>query len=107
MQQLSLLPSLFFPHTEQRCHEGSITWEVTRVVRADLQEQMKELEVRLKEEQEKRTSAERELEQRLREEQEKRAETERCMQLLEKRVTGKKLGVCAYVCVLCFGCQLL
>ena len=93
-------PTFTLPHTEQRSRGGAITWEVTRVVRADLQEQMKELEVRLKEEQEKRAAAEVEMEQWLREEQKKREET---VELLEKRVSGvlyRYIGYRLWVCTL-------
>lgn len=56
------------------------------MVRADLQERVKELELRLEEEQEKRSA----LEQKLSEEVEKRVE-------LERRVTGKWCKYAGYM----------
>ena len=63
-------------HTEHTPHAGAASWQVTRVVRTDLQEQINGLEQRLMEEEESRREMREDLEQKLKEEQEKRTEVE-------------------------------
>ena len=78
-------------HTEHTPHAGAASWQVTRVVRTDLQEQINGLEQRLMEEEESRREMREELEQKLKEEQEKRTEVESKLEQKLKEEEKKRM----------------